>query len=100
MIYGMTQSEDLFVLQNGKTKYFLDHETCSVKGVITFLPDPVHPGNLYLATKDSTICYGALEDHFANAVSTDVSPLTNINLFEYIDGQVWICSDTGIGNID
>ena len=100
LIYGITQLGDLFTLKDGRLVTFLKQEDCRVEGVIGILPDPEHPGNLYLGTDQSTVYYGSLEDNFASMKVIDVAPLSYIERFELIDGQLWICAGDGIGNLD
>ncbi len=100
LIYGLTQPGDIFTLKNGSLHSFLSHEECRVKGVLSILPDPRHPGELYLGTEDSRICQGSLEQNFSSLGIKDATPLTSLESMEYIDGDIWICAVNGIGKID
>ena len=100
LIYGLTQLGDLFTLQNGKVAGYLRSEDCRVKGVVGILPDPRKPGYLYLGTEGREIYYGSLQRNFGSMGVRDVAPLTYIERFEYIDGQIWICAGNGIGRSD
>ena len=99
-IYGLTQFGDLFRLKNGALEKYLSHEICRVKDVVGILPDPLNPGALYLGTEGSKICHGSIMDNFETMETVDASPLSYIEDIECIDGQLWICSNKGIGKID
>ena len=100
LVYGLTQLGDLFTLRNGEVAGYLRSEDCRVKGVVGILPDPRKPGYLYLGTEGSEIYYGSLGRNFGSMGVRDVAPLTYIERFEYIDGQIWICAGNGIGCSD
>ncbi|MBQ7474697.1 MAG: HD domain-containing protein [Clostridia bacterium] len=100
LIYGLTQNGDLFSLRDGETETFIGADDCSVGGVIGILPDPVVPGAVYLGTEDSEVYYGTLKNNFDDLIVRDIAPLSLVERFEYIDGQIWICAGNGIGNIN
>ena len=99
LIYGITQVGDIFTLKDKKIVFWLSGEDCLVKGVISLLPDPEQPGKLYIGTESSEICYGTLEQNFEDMDVRDVAPLSYVECFEYIGGQIWICARNGIGNL-
>ncbi len=100
LIYGVSQSGDLFTMKDGKVITFLSHEECRIKGVIAILPDTRKPGNLFLGTEESRIYNGSLEKNFASLQVRDISPLSSVNRFEYVKGDIWICAGNGIGKVD
>ncbi len=100
LIYGLTQTGDLFTLKNGKVFDFLSQKDCKVKRIISIMPDPKHPGEVYLGTEKSDVYYGSIKNNFDNLSIRDISPLSYIEKFEYIDGKIWICAGNGIGYID
>ena len=100
LIYGLTQLGDLFTLQDGKVIDYLSCDNCRVKGIVGILPDPRKSGYLYLGTEESNVYYGNLQYNFRSLGVKDVAPLTYVERFEYIDGQIWICAGNGIGCID
>ena len=100
LIYGLTQLGDLFALRNGEVVEYLHSEDCRVKGIVGILPDPRNPGYLYLGTEGSYVYYGSLEHNFGSMGVKDIAPLTYVERFEYIDGQIWICAGNGIGCVD
>ena len=100
LIYGLTLLGDLFTLQDGKVVDYLRSDDCRVKGIVGILPDPRKPGYLYLGTEGSNVCYGSLQRNFGSMGVKDVAPLTYVERFEYIDGQIWVCAGNGIGCLD
>ena len=100
LIYGLTQEGDLFTTKDGLLLSFLRHWDCRVKGIISILPDPDHPGDLYLGADDGRVYRGNLEHNFSSLGIKDISPLSLVWHFEYINGQIWICADNGIGRLD
>ena len=100
LIYGLTENGDLFTIKNGKLQDFLSHDECRVKDILAMLPDPRHPGVLYLGTEDSQIYYGSMERNFASLGEKEIGELTYVEKFEYINGELWICCGNGIGKVD
>ena len=100
LLYGFTTAGDLFTLKNGKVLTFLGHDECRLKNILSILPDPDHPGNLYVGTGNSRIYYGNLERNFTAMSMKEASPLTNIDGLELINGQLWVCAGNGIGAFD
>ena len=100
LIYGVTLIGDLFTLQNGRLHGFVGADECRVQGIISMFPDPQNPGCLYLGTESSSVYYGALEDNFADLEEQDIAPLSYVERFESINGQIWICAGNGIGNLN
>ncbi|MBO7663807.1 MAG: HD domain-containing protein [Clostridia bacterium] len=99
LVYGLTASGDVFAMKNGKITVFLSHED-TVENIISILPDPAEPGALYVGTDSSRIFHGTIEDRFMGSDALDISPLSDTESMEFIDGQIWICSGDGIGNLD
>ena len=100
LLYGLTQIGDLFTLKDGDVVTYLSYDECRVQGIIGILPDPKHPGYLYLGTENTQVYYGSLERNFGALGIKDIAPLSYVERFEYIDGQIWICAGNGIGNLD
>ncbi|MBR2209292.1 MAG: HD domain-containing protein [Synergistaceae bacterium] len=100
LIYGVTQVGDLFTLKNGKVINFLSRENCRIKGIISILPDPKRPGQVYVGTENSEVYHGSIENNFATMGIRDVSPLSLLERFEFIDNKIWICAGNGIGYMD
>ena len=100
LIYGLTWPGDLFTLRDGKLETWLSRDDCRVQDVLGILPDPERHGDLYLGTSGSVVYHGSLQDNFENVETTDVAPLSYVEGMEYIDGQIWLCAENGIGNIN
>ncbi len=100
LLYVLTGSGDIFTLENGKVTSFLSQDENSVQGVMSILPDPEKPGMLYIGTDQGAVCHGSMEDRFASADKQDISPLSDAETMEMIDGKIWICAGAGIGNLD
>lgn len=100
IIYGFTSEGDLLALKNGELIRYLGHDGCRVKDINSIMPDPEHPGRLYLGTQGSKIFYGDLENGFSSLGIQDIAPLSSVVDIEYINGQIWICAGNGIGRID
>lgn len=100
MVYGFTQDGDLFALNNGRLAGFAAGTEVQIKRMHSILPDPDHPGCLYIGTDDAAVYYGELGESFTLSDETDVSPLSSIYSMEYIDGQIWLCASNGIGRLN
>ena len=100
LIYGLTDNGDLFTMRDSRIQFFLSHEECRIQGILAILPDPKHPGNLYVGTDDSTLYSGSLERNFASLGKKSIAPLYLVERFEAINGQIWICAGNGIGKVD
>ena len=100
LLYGITGEDDLFTLKDGRVETFLGHNSCRVKGAHCIMPDPAHPGKLYVGSDDSEVYHGSLADNFRDLSSSDISPLSTVNSMEYIDGKIWVCASNGTGRLD
>lgn len=100
VMYALTSTGDIFTLEDGKVTSFLGQDENSVQGVMSILPDPGQPGMLYIGTDHGEIRHGSMDDRFESATRQDISPLSDAETMEYIDGKIWICAGAGIGNID
>ena len=100
LVYGLTSAGDLFTLKDGKVNSFLSSGNNKADGIMSILPDAEHPGTVYLGTDQGRILRGKPEDGFADAEEIDLSPLSDVESMECIDGVIWICSGDGIGNVD
>ena len=96
-IYGVTADGDFFTLEDGRISAFYDGARLGVPDIYSILPDPENEGFIYIGTKESGIYYGNLKDGFKYPRVINVLPLEYINSLEYIEDQIWICADNGIG---
>ena len=100
LIYGLTNDGDLFVIQDGKVVRYLDSDTIHGNGANCIFPDPDYPNRVYIETTDSVVHYGRMEANVDNMTKIDISPLSQVQRFEYIGGKIWICARNGIGVLD
>lgn len=97
VLYGLTTDDTFFTLEGGKLKDFYDGEKLGFVGIVSLLPDPANPGNIFLGTQQSDVYYGKLGEDAEHMRKIDVSPLTNVRRIERFQDQVCICADNGIG---
>ena len=57
IVYGFTQDGDLFTLNNGEIVRFLGHNSSRLQDVHSIMPDPEHPGGLYIGTSSESVMY-------------------------------------------
>ncbi|MBR6705853.1 MAG: histidine kinase [Clostridia bacterium] len=100
LVYGLTSDGELFSMENGEVVSYIYRSLCPVKGILSILPDPAHPDKLFLGTEGSQVYYGSFAEGFASVKTMDIAPLSYVERFEYIDGQLWICAGNGIGVLD
>ena len=100
LIYGITSGGDFFTLKDGEVAAFINQAENPVKGITSVLPDPERPGSVYLGTDNASVASGTPEDGFSTAELRDISPLSDAESMEYIDGKIWICAGDGIGNLN
>ena len=100
VVYGNTTRGDLFTLKDGALLSFISSEECSVKNISCLLPDPIHPGFLYIGSTDSKVYYGNPDDGFDNIAVHDIAPLSSPECLEWMDDDLWICAKEGIGILD
>ena len=99
LVYGVSNTGDLFTLEEGKLVFWQKGSAFPFEGILSVLPDPEHPGFLYIGTEQQ-ICYGNLEQGFDTWKTWDISPLLTVQSMEFIDGRIWICSRTGLGMLE
>ena len=99
-IYGLTNDGDIFSMHAGEMLWFLERGNCRFKGVSGIMPDPEHPGYMYIESKNGLVHYGTPENGFSDAGSIDIRPLQFVQAFRFIDGKLWICAGNGVGYLD
>ena len=101
LIYGLTNSGDIFSFKHGSLISIYDHESTGIpEGVSSIFPDPDHPGYIYFETKSNKVYYASILNRLKDPVAYDVSPLYEIQDFTMIDGRIWICARNGIGVLE
>ena len=98
-VYGFTQDGDLFLLSKGELVRFIGHNSTGLNDVHSIMPDPEHPGSLYIGTSSETVQYASFSNGFASFRETGISPLSSVNSMEYINGDIWICAGNGVGKL-
>ncbi len=100
LIYGLTNESDIFTLKDGEIVDYIDNKDIDADSVGCIIADPVNPGYAYIETGNSEMRYGSVKDAFKDHKKIDISPLTYVSRFEYIDGKLWICARNGVGVYD
>ena len=99
-VYGLTAGYDVFALKDGEVAVYIGHDECAVGNASCILPDPANAGYVYLATEESKLYYGSLENGLDPMTVYDVSPLIYPTSCEMIDGSLWVCGGNGMGKLD
>ena len=100
LIYGLTNEGDIFTLKNSKVVDFLSFSDSPVKGLSCIFPDPLNSGFLYLEGENSEVFYSDFRKKLAEREKINISPLTYVQQFNYINAEIWICARNGIGVLD
>ncbi|MBQ6478038.1 MAG: SpoIIE family protein phosphatase [Erysipelotrichaceae bacterium] len=96
-IYGLTNSGDVFTIRDCVVHHYYSYQDTSIRGINCIFPDPENAGLLYLETVDSVLYHDSLDNLNSSSELIDISPLSQIQSFENIDGDIWICARNGIG---
>jgi|GEM_PF-569251 len=99
-LYCLSNEGDLFTIKDGEVAVYLDHEDCPLKGIGCLYPDPEMSGYIYFETEQAVVYHGNLETGLKTLSRIDISPVAQVQQFEYIDGKLWLCARNGIGVID
>lgn len=97
VIYGVTIEGNIFTIVDGAVKDYYSATSLGISDVHSIVPDDDHPGFVYIGTKTSTIYYGNFWNRFKDPQIIDASPCTYLNSLFKINGDIWICADSGIG---
>ncbi len=100
LVYGLTNSGDVFTIRSGSLVNYFDHTLSGGEVVSCLLPDPERPGYVYMEASDSKLLYGNLAGGFDRLETIDISPLSQVQIFEYVNGRLWICARNGIGVLE
>ena len=98
--YGLTNNGDIFSMHGGEMLWFLERGNCRFKGVSSIMPDPEHPGYMYVESKNGLVYHGTPENGFSDADNIDIRPLQFVQEFRFIDKMLWICAYNGVGYLD
>ena len=100
LLYGVDNTGAVFTLDHGRPDRYFRFEKGEHGDINSILPDPAAPGSLYVAKGDSHVYHCRCGETSLEEVRTiDISPLYQVQHFEYIDGRIWVCCRNGIGVI-
>ncbi|ETP71609.1 domain HDIG-containing protein [Lachnospiraceae bacterium JC7] len=99
-LYGVTDTDDIFSVKDGKVIDYISHEKSGFEGLTYVLPDENNPGHIYLGTDGSTVYYGDIKTIAKKRSTYNISPLFGTASMEYISGKLWLCTENGIGVIE
>ena len=100
LVYGVTGTGTLFALREGKPVSLVTTEEWPFEEPASILPDPEHPGLLYVGTEHNVYHGSLMAGEWDRWEQWDVSPLAGMERMEIIEGRLWICSRTGIGRLE
>lgn len=98
-IYSCTSSGKFFTIKNLKVNAFYSDSDFDFTAYSVF-PDDEKPGYVYIGTEESEVIYADMSNGVKTEKKIDVSPLTEINNMNKVDGNIWVCANNGIGYID
>lgn len=100
ILYGVTDTDDIFSIRDGKIIDYISHEESGLTGLTYVLPDDTNSGYIYLGTDRSAVYYGDIRAIAKSRTTYDISPLSGTASMESISGRLWLCTENGIGVID
>ena len=100
LVYGLSDEGDVFAMHGGEMVWFLERGNSRFKGISSILPDPEHPGYMYIESKNGQVYHGKPDNGFTDADSIDIGSLQFVQEFNYIDGKLWVCAGNGVGYLD
>ena len=98
-IYGTTLDGCVFLLKDLELIGFYDESNLSgITKARSIMPDPDRPGFAYIGDSGNTIYYGKFQDGvFSRSQRYYTDEYNYINMLNYQDGMLWVCTDNGIG---
>lgn len=99
IIYGITMNGAVFTMKDGRLTGFYDGLKMGISGIHSIEPDPTEPGYIFIGTTGSRVYHGRLDNGLKEVVEYNISPLEYVNSLSYIDGEIWMCTDNGVGYI-
>ena len=100
VIYGFTMNGDVFTISGNELDAFYSAEELGISDIHALMPDPEHPGYVYIGDKGSDLYYGRLQKQFRPEKTYDISPLGYTNAMQIVGDMLWICTDNGIGFLE
>ena len=99
-VIGLTREGSILLIKNGEITDYYDSKALGFNGAHALLPDPAHPGYMYVGDTGSVIRYGRLANKtFQVREEYKIDPLAYVNYMTLMDDVLWIASDEGIGYI-
>ena len=99
-IYGLSNNGDLFIVYNRNIIRFFSKDEIGGEGANSVLPDPKRRGYVYLEMGNSEMRYGNPRSGIGKMKKIDISPLSQVTNFEYINDKIWVCARNGLGVLD
>ncbi|MBR6233913.1 MAG: SpoIIE family protein phosphatase [Erysipelotrichaceae bacterium] len=99
-IYCLTNSGEVFTIENGQIGKYYDFKGTPIEGISALLPDPKDPDLFYIEGKDGMVYHCSLSADFQIQIPINIYPLSQVQVFEYFDDKIWICSRNGIGTLE
>ena len=99
-IYCVSSEGDYFTIKGDKLASYTGRDKCTIKNIISLLPNPNQKGMIYIGTEGSTVYHCEAKSNPAAVETIDVSPLSNANNLVMINDNLWVCAPNGIGMID
>ena len=99
-IYCLTNSGEVFTIENGQIGKYYDFKETPIEGISALLPDPKDPDLFYIEGKDGMVYHCSLSADFQIQIPINIYPLSQVQVFEYFDDKIWICSRNGIGTLE
>ena len=96
-IYAVSNPGDIYVIKDGKLEKQYRFSKSPFMGINCILPDPEDPDLVYVETQDGKVYHDRLDSGFENSEEIDISPLNQVQSFEYLYGDIWICARNGAG---
>ena len=100
IIYGTTDMGDLMMLRDGVLINYISAKDHPLGGAGVILPDPEGGGRIYQEAADFGLYHVDLNGDLTILGKVEIEPLKYLRAMEFIDGNIWICADNGIGVLD
>ena len=94
LVYGLEKEGYVFTVKEGKIQQYI---TSGCENPVCLLPDPLHPGSLYLSSPQ-TQYYGTINNKGSGIIIEDTfrNGLSNTKNMEYVGGLIWYCASSDI----
>ena len=100
VIYGVTNAGDIFTLDSLRVSGYYNYEELGLDVLNTIYPDPINSGYVYLGTQESKVYHADLSNIQKTLETFSTAPLETVNCIRYINGTLWVSTDSGIGFFD